>query len=86
MKAVILYKPNSETESSVQEYIRNFARETGKAIALVDSDSSQGVEIAGQYDIMRFPAIVVFEDDGTYVDSWVDRESWPTASELSYYN
>ena len=86
MKAVILYQPNTELETSVDEYIREFGRETGKTIALVDSDSVQGVEIAKLYDIMQFPAILVFKDDGSYVDSWVERDKWPTVSELSYYN
>lgn len=86
MKAVILYKPNSESESSVQSYVREFARETGKTIALVDSDSIQGAEIAKLYDIVQFPSIVVFRDDGSYIESWIDREKWPTISELSFYN
>lgn len=85
MKAVILYKPGSEHDTSVNEYVREFGRETGKTIALVDCDSSQGIEIAGMYDIMRYPAIVVFRDDGSYIESWLDKEKWPTASELSFY-
>jgi hypothetical protein len=86
MKAVILYKPNSEMESSVQDYIREFAHQTGKTIALVDSDSVQGIEIAKLYDIVQFPSIVVFRDDGSFIESWLDREKWPTVSELSFYN
>lgn len=86
MKAVILYQPNTELESSVEEYVREFGRETGKSIALVDSDSTQGIDIAQLYDIMQFPAIVVFRDDGSFVDSWAERDKWPTVSELSYYN
>jgi hypothetical protein len=86
MKAVILYQPNSETETSVQEYVREFGRETGRAIALVDSDSIQGIEIAKSYDVMRFPCIIVFRDDGGFIEAWPDREKWPTISELSFYN
>lgn len=86
MKAVILYKPNSETESSVQEYVREFGRETGRTIALIDSDTVQGIEIAKLYDVVQFPAIVVFRDDGSFIESWLDREKWPTISELSFYN
>lgn len=86
MKAVILYKPNGEAETSVREYVREFGRETGRSIALIDSDSIQGIEIAKLYDIMQFPSIVVFRDDGSFVESWLDREKWPTISELSFYN
>jgi hypothetical protein len=86
MKLIILYQPNSELESSVTEYVRSFAQETGRTIDLIDSDSVEGVEAAKLYDILQFPAIVVFKDDGSIVQSWVERDKWPTASELSYYN
>ncbi len=85
MKAVILYRPNSEFDTSVNEYVREFGRETGKTIALVDQDSPQGSEIANLYEVMQFPAIVVFRDDGSFAQSWIEREKWPTISELSYY-
>lgn len=86
MKAVILYKPNTELDSSVQAYAREFARETGRTLSLIDSDSVQGVEIANLYDILQSPAIIVLRDDGSYVASWLERDKWPTISELSYYN
>lgn len=85
MKAVILYRAKSEFASSVDEYVREFGRETGKGIALVDQDSRQGIEIARLFDIMQFPAIVVFRDDGSFIQAWTEREKWPTISELSYY-
>ncbi|MBP7837438.1 hypothetical protein KA021_01915 [Candidatus Saccharibacteria bacterium] len=85
MKAVILYKPNTEKETSVLEYVREFARVTGRPIELMDVDTVHGIEIAKLYDIMQFPAIVVFKDDGEYIRSWLERDSWPTISELSFY-
>lgn len=86
MKVVILYKPNSETDSSVQEYVREFSRETGRTIELIDSESVRGVQLAELYEVMRFPAIIALRNDGSYVESWLDREKWPTISELSFYN
>ncbi len=86
MKAVILYKPNTELETSVNEYTREFSRQTGRAIELIDVESVAGAETARLYDIMQFPAILVFRDDGQFIQSWIDREKWPTISELSFYN
>ena len=86
MKAVILYRPNTETESSVHEYVREFARETGKAISLIDCDSLEGIEIIKLYEVMQFPAIIVFRDDGSFIESWIERDKWPTISELSFYS
>ena len=86
MKAVILYRPNTELETSVNEYVREFHRQTNRDIELVDVDGVQGVETAKLYDIMQFPAILVFRNDGQFIQSWIDREKWPTISELSFYN
>jgi len=86
MKAIILFKPNTETERSVSEYVREFARETGKEINLIDVESVEGVEMAKLYDILQTPAIVTFRDDGTIVEAWTEQEKWPTIAELSFYN
>ena len=86
MKAVILYKPNSEAESSVLEYVHDFEYQTGKTITLLDCESPEGVEKSKAYDILQFPAVVALRDDGSFVESWIDREKWPTISELSYYS
>ena len=86
MKAVILYRPNTELETSVNEYVREFKRQTSRSIELVDVDSVQGIEVAKLYDIMQFPAILVFRNDGQFIQSWIDRDKWPTISELSFYN
>ena len=85
MKVVILYQPGSETDTKVQEYAQNFTRQTGKTLEMMDSNSPQAVEIAQLHDIVQFPAILVTEEDGQYVQGWNDITSWPTASELSFY-
>lgn len=85
MKVVILYRPNTEKERSVHEYTREFARQTGRSIELIDVDTVHGTSFAQLYDIMQFPTILVFRDDGNYIRSWPERDSWPTISELSFY-
>lgn len=85
MKVVILYQPNSETDTRVQTYARDFERQLGKKLELIDSNTAEAVEIAKIHDIMQFPAILVTEDDGSAVQMWTDIDSWPTFSELSYY-
>lgn len=82
---VILYKPNSEHDTKVQNYVRGFQQVTGKSLSLLDADSREGVDLARLHDIVQFPAIVASEDDGSFIESWPDMDKWPTASELSYY-
>jgi hypothetical protein len=86
MKVVILYRPNSEQSSSVEAYVREFTRQTGRSIEMVNVDSVQGLEMAKLHDIMMFPAIIVLRDNGSFVQSWLERDKWPTVSELSFYN
>jgi hypothetical protein len=85
MKAVILYKPGAETDSQMQEYLREFTHRTGKTIEQIDVTSPRGVELAELYDVQKFPALVAIEDNGTLVDAWPELEKWPTMNELTYY-
>lgn len=86
MKTVILYKPNSEHDTEVQGYAREFEVRTGKKIPLLDSESIEGIDLAKLHDILASPAILVTEEDGAFVQSWTELEKWPTISELSYYS
>lgn len=86
MKAVILYRPNTESETGILEYIRNFEQQTSKQLELVDVDTPSGIELAGLYDIVRFPTIIAINDDGQFIQAWPERDEWPTVSELSFYN
>ena len=86
MKILILYKPVSELASSVEAYAREFSRQTSKQLELVDIESVRGVTLAKLYDILQQPVIVAVQDNGALVDMWLERDSWPTVSELSAYN
>lgn len=70
MKALILYRPESEHARAVDEFIREFSRRTNKSIQLVDVDSVDGVSKAQIYDVMEYPAVVVTQDDGSYTKVW----------------
>ncbi len=85
MKVVILYEPDSETDTPVQQYVREFEMQTGKKLELLDSRKPEAVALAKVHDILQFPAILATENDGGYLQSWTELEKWPTISELSYY-
>ena len=82
---VILYEPDSETDTPVQQYVREFEMQTGKKLELLDSRKPEAVALAKVHDILQFPAILATENDGGYLQSWTELEKWPTISELSYY-
>lgn len=71
MKAVILYRPDSEDARAVEEFVREFTRRTNRDIELIDIDTVEGTNMAELYDIMQYPAVVVIKDDGALVKHWV---------------
>ena len=84
MKAMLFYKPNSEHASTVQEYLRDFSRHTGKQLEEVDADSRDGTYLAGLYDVMKFPSIVAVDDEGKMLQTW-SGDMLPRFDEVSYY-
>lgn len=84
MKTQLFYRPNSEHERLVIDYLRDFKMQTGKELPTVDVDSREGVELCRLYDIMQYPAIVVTDDEGKVQNIWVG-ESLPRIGEVSYY-
>ena len=85
MKVTILHKRNSETDTRVESYMREFQNRTGKKLEMLDAETPRGVDVARLHDILQFPAILVTQDDGGYMQSWTELEKWPTISELSFY-
>lgn len=84
MKAMIFYRPNSEHERRVEEYVRDFARHTGKELPVIDVNSQEGAYEAQLYDIMKFPSIIATDDQGKLLQVWQD-ELLPRFDEVSYY-
>lgn len=70
MKAVILYKPDSEFSRSVEEFVHDFRSRTPYQIEVVDADSNEGTAMADLYDIMQNPTVLAIREDGQLVKSW----------------
>lgn len=71
MKAIVLYRPNSEFSRSVDEFVHDFRTRTSYSIELVDIDTKEGTELAEVHDIVDNPAVLVVKDDGQLSKSWV---------------
>lgn len=84
MKAMLFYRPNSEHERMVEEYVRDFARHTGKELPLVSMNTPDGTDKAQLYGIMKFPSIVAVDDEGKMLQIW-DDELLPRFDEVSFY-
>lgn len=84
MKALVIYRPDSEQARSVEEFIRNFRDRTGRDIELINIDSKDGLSIASLYDIMQHPAVLVTQDDGALVKDWVG-DNLPLIDDVAGY-
>ncbi|HET9411951.1 MAG TPA: hypothetical protein VFO38_03825 [Candidatus Saccharimonadales bacterium] len=84
MKTLLLYRPNSDHERLVLDYVRDFKMQTNKELPTLDVDSREGVELCRLYDITQYPAIIVTDDDGKVQNVW-SGESLPRIGEVSYY-
>jgi hypothetical protein len=72
VKLLILYRPNSEHETEVESYVRDFQRryEVGRKIEMVSLNTRDGAATASLYDVVAYPAILVLGDDGSMVGFW----------------
>lgn len=84
MKAVLIYRPNSEHERQALDYMRDFTIQTGKTLPTLDPDSREGVDLCRLYEIMQFPSVLVTDNEGHVQNLWTP-DQLPTFSELSYY-
>ena len=84
MKIHILYRPKSEHATTVESYVRDFARRGYTNMTLLSLDTREGSAEAALYDIMSYPAILAIADDGSLQKLWQGDEL-PLMDELSSY-
>jgi hypothetical protein len=84
MKAVVIYKEESDHAREVIDYLRDFTRQTGRELETIDPDTREGAAFCRTYDIVEYPSIAALSDDGVLQNLWRGRPL-PTISEVSYY-
>lgn len=84
MKTYMVYKDESDHARTVTDYLRDFERQTGKQLIVVDPESRDGAGFCTTYDVVEYPTIVAVDDNGVIQNMWRGT-SFPTISELSYY-
>lgn len=84
MKVKVVFKEQSDHAREVLDYLRDFERQTGHVLDVIDPDSRDGADFARLYDIVEYPSVVALSDDGTLQNLWRGRPL-PLISEVSYY-
>lgn len=84
MKVIVIYRSASEHGRTVEDYLRDFNRQTGRELETIDPDTKEGIDMARAYDIVEYPSVMALSDDGHLQNFWRGLPL-PTISEVSYY-
>jgi len=82
MRAICIYRDNQDYTRSVDEWIENFYRQTGKEIETMNPDENPG--FCESYDIVEYPTFLVLGNSGEVIAMWRGR-NLPLINEVSYY-
>ncbi|MCL2095161.1 hypothetical protein FWH13_03515 [Candidatus Saccharibacteria bacterium] len=64
MKARIFYRKRQDYTRTVEMYIADFYKNTGREIEVCSPDGRENANIVDLYDLNRLPAILVTSSDG----------------------
>ena len=84
MRVVAVYKDNMDYTRSIDTFMGDFARQTGRTLERLDPDTREGELFCRAYDIVEYPAIIALSNDGQMQNMWIGS-IMPTISEVSYY-
>ena len=84
MRAVVIYKDESDHAREVINYMTDFKRQTGRDLEVIDPETTDGASFCRTYDIVEYPTIVALSNDGILQNVWRGRPL-PTIGEVSYY-
>lgn len=82
MRVVCIYRENQDYSRSVNEWIENLRRQTGREIERMDPDSNP--HFCETYDIVEYPTIMALGDRGDIRAIWSGR-NLPLLNEVLYY-
>ncbi len=82
MRLTILYRPNSEHERSVTDFVEMLRRlYPGKRADLLDLNTREGSTEASIHGITQYPAMILTSYEGRVVNQW-EGEPLPRVEEV----
>ena len=81
MKAVIVWRRESDYGREVEEWLREFERRTGRELTSLNPDEGDGESFCRAYDIVEYPTIVVADENGAPLAMW-RGQNLPTFDEV----
>lgn len=84
MRVVVVYKEETDYARQINDYLRDFTRQTGHELETLNPDTTEGASFCRTYDIVEYPTLIALSDDGGMQNMWRGLPL-PTISEVSYY-
>lgn len=82
MRTVCIFRQNQDYSRSVNEWIENFRRQTGREIEVMNPD--ENISFCETYDIVEYPTILALGSSGEVRALWRGKEL-PLINEVLYY-
>lgn len=82
MRVVCIYRDNQDYSRSVNEWLENIRRQTGREIETMDPDRNPG--FCEAYDIVEYPTIMALGERGEIRAFWSGR-NLPLINEVLFY-
>lgn len=82
MRVVCIYRDNQDYSRSVEEWLENFYRQTGREIETMNPD--ENISFCEAYDVVEYPTILALGNSGEVLSSWRGRDL-PLINEVLYY-
>ena len=85
MRVVCLYKRETDYGREVEEYLTDLGRmATRTQCEVLNPETIEGEMFARARDIVRYPAIVAVDNNGSVVQEWIGLPL-PSMDEVAYY-
>lgn len=82
MRVICIYRDNQDYTRSVDEWLENIRRQTGREVETMDPDKNPG--FCEAYDIVEYPTIMALGERGEIRAIWAGR-NLPLINEVLFY-
>lgn len=82
MQVVCIYRDKQDYTRTVDEWLEDFRRQTGREIETMDPDKN--VSFCEAYDVVEYPTILAIGNNGEIHASW-RGPNMPLINEVLYY-
>lgn len=82
MRVICIFKEKQDYSRSVNEWLKDYYRQTGREIETMDPD--QNTSFCEAYDVVEYPTILALGERGDIRASWKGRQL-PLINEVLYY-